>query len=66
MEIYVPDSKVVKEAFVIIDETYSSEELEKFIMKCLKKYKEHSDYGNGGWYTIHQYVSKQYKLENFE
>lgn len=63
MDIYIPDNKVMKEAFEIINEVYSSEELEKFIMKCLKKYRQHTEYGNGGWYQIQDYVNKQYVKE---
>lgn len=63
MEIYIPDNKIMKEAFEIINEVYSSEELEKFILKCLKKYRQHTDYGSGGWYQIQEYVNKQYQNE---
>ena len=63
MDIYVSDEKIMKEAFEIVNEVYSQEELERFIMKLLRKFKEHADQDEASWETIFKYVEKQHKLE---
>lgn len=66
MEIYVPDSKVIKEALEIVSEVYDSQQVEKLILKLCRLYKGHCEYSGCGWYTIAEYVNKQYKAEDKE
>lgn len=56
----ISDKKVMTEAFAIIDETFETEELEKFILKLLRKFKQHVDCdGHVGWYNIEKFVTKE-------
>ena len=60
----VSDKKVLAEADVIIDETFETEQLEKHILKLLRKYKHHVDCsGNVGWYNIEKFVTREMKKQ---
>ena len=56
----ISDKKVMTEAWAIIDETFETDQLEMYILKLLRKYKQHVDCtGHVGWYNIEKLVTKE-------